>query len=134
MSTEPRILVVDDDHPTLTLLARILRNEGFHFVEKANSGQAALEKCQTSPPDIVFMDIEMPDLSGIETMQMMHDQGIPALVVLVSASPLSQYVMAAKQNNAAGFLVKPLSPKLVSDTIKKCMKHMHLEPDEVKQA
>lgn len=123
MAAPPRILVVDDDRLMLTLLVGVLRQEGFHQVDKASNGMEALEKCKTDPPDIVFLDIEMPGMSGIETLQALQKQGIPSQVILVSASPTAEYVMAAKEHHAAGFVVKPASPKIISEAIAKCLKN-----------
>lgn len=122
MAAPPRILVVDDDRLMLTLLVGVLRQEGFHQVDKASNGTEALEKCMAEPPDIVFLDIEMPGMSGIETLQALKKQGTPSQVVLVSASPTAEYVMAAKEHHAAGFVVKPASPKTISEAIAKCLK------------
>lgn len=123
MAAQPRILVVDDDRLMLTLLVGVLRQEGFHQVDKAFSGMETLEKCRAEPPDIIFLDIEMPGMSGIETLKTLQDQRIPSQVVLVSASPTAEYVMAAKDNHVAGFIVKPVSPKTISEAIAKCLKN-----------
>ncbi|MCP5279496.1 MAG: response regulator [Thiobacillus sp.] len=125
MAGKPRILVVDDDRLMLTLLIGVLRQEGFHDLDKASSGAEALEKCLASPPDIVFLDIEMPGMNGIETLDALKKQGVQTQVVLVSATPRTQYVMEAKELNAAGFVVKPMSAKVVSDAIAKCLKLAH---------
>ena len=125
MTGQPRILVVDDDRLMLTLLIGVLRQEGFHNIAKASSGAEALEKCQESPPDIVFMDIEMPGKNGNEPQDALKKQAIQSQVVLVSATPKTQYVMEAKELNAAGFVVKPMSAKVVSDAIAKCLKQAH---------
>lgn len=123
MATQPRILVVDDDRLMLTLLVGVLRQEGFHRVDKASSGMETLEKCKAEPPDIIFLDIEMPEMSGIDTLKALQEQGISSQVVLVSASPTAEYVMAAKDNHAASFVVKPASPKIISEAIAKCLKN-----------
>ena len=125
MQPDPRILVVDDDRIMLTLLISILKHEGFHHVDKASSGEEALEKCAESPPDIIFMDIEMPGMNGIEAMEAVHQRNVATQVILVSANPKTQYVMSAKEHKAAGFVVKPMSPKVVSDAIAKCLKNTH---------
>lgn len=122
MADQPRILVVDDDRVMLTLLVGVLKQEGFSQVERATSGAEALEMCRAAPPDVVFLDIEMPGMNGIETLEAMQKEGIPSKVVFVSASPTSQYVTAAKEHHAAGFVVKPASPKIISDAVAKCLK------------
>ncbi len=126
---QPRILVVDDDRLMLTLLVGVLRQEGFNLVTKASSGAEALEKCKAEAPDIVFLDIEMPGMNGLETFEALQKEGIASQVILVSASPKTNYVIAAKNHQAAGFIVKPASPKVISDAIAKCLKH--IEPPDL---
>lgn len=120
-----RILIVDDDHLMLTLLTGVLKQEGYTLIDRAKSGREALEKCAENPPDIIFMDIEMPEMNGIETMQALHEQGVKSHVILVSANPKTEYVMSAKEKQAEGFVVKPLSAKIVSNAIEHCLKKSH---------
>lgn len=115
-----RILVVDDDRVMLTLFVGVLRREGFHAVDIAKSGNEALEKLKEQNPDVVFLDIEMPDLSGLEALKAIKEQGAETKVVMVTATPSAHNVMAAKESGADGFLVKPVSPKKVADAIKAC--------------
>ncbi|MEW5768774.1 MAG: response regulator [Pseudomonadota bacterium] len=119
---QPRILIVDDDRLMITLLAGILRQEGYRLVDRALSGQEALAKCRLAPPDIIFMDIEMPEMNGIETVEALAEEGIGAQIVLVSASPTTAYVHLAMKYNVARFVVKPMSPKTVGDAIAACLK------------
>ena len=121
---QPRILVVDDDRVMLSLILGLLRHEGYHLLDKAVSGKEALERCRAAPPDIIFLDIEMPEMNGIETLEALQQQGVRAHVVLVSGSPTAQYVMAAREHRVAGFVVKPVSPKSITDAIDKCLKNV----------
>jgi two-component system chemotaxis response regulator CheY len=118
--SELKILVVDDDRLMLTLFVGILRHEGHHSVDTAKSGAEALEKIKENRPDIVFLDIEMPELSGLDALKAIWKVGIETKVVMVTATPTTENVMAAKVGGASGFLVKPLSPRKVADAIKAC--------------
>ncbi len=115
-----QILVVDDDRLMLTLFVGVLRREGYQSVDIAKSGKDALEKLKEQRPDIVFLDIEMPELSGLDVLKAIKELGIETKVVIVTATPSAQNVMAARDGGAAGFLVKPVSPKKVADAIKAC--------------
>lgn len=114
------ILVVDDDRLMLTLFVGILRREGYHTVETARSGKEALEKLKEQRPDIVFLDIEMPELSGLEALRAIQEMNLGTKVIMVTATPTAQNVLAAKEGGASGFLVKPVSPKKVADAIAAC--------------
>lgn len=115
-----KILVVDDDRLMLTLFVGVLRREGYLSVEIAKSGKEALDKIKEMTPDVVFLDIEMPELSGIEALKAIKDLGIETKVVMVTATPTAHNVMAAKEGGASGFLVKPVSPRKVADAIQAC--------------
>lgn len=64
----------------------------------------------------------MLGMNGIETLNALKKTGVQTQVVLVSATPKTQYVMESKELNAVGFVVKPMSAKVVSDAIAKCLK------------
>lgn len=117
-----KILVVDDDRLMLALFAGVLRREGYSAIEVAKSGKEALEKLKEMTPDIVFLDIEMPELSGIDALKAIKNLDIGAKVVMVTATPTAMNVLAAKDGGASGFLVKPVSPRKVADAIQACLR------------
>ena len=119
---DPWILVVDDDRLMLTILVGLIRQEGFERVEQARDGNEALKKFLVRKPPIVFLDIEMPELDGIETLRAIKEFGVSTQVVMISARPTAHRVEAAKEGGAAGFLVKPISQKRIGDAIRACMR------------
>lgn len=116
-----RILIIDDDRLMLTLLVGVLRREGFPDVVKAGSGKEGVAKFLQTRPDIVFLDIEMPEFCGIQTLKAIKEFGIVTQVVMVTASPTKHNVTEAHKAGAAGFLVKPVSPAKVSAAVKRCI-------------
>jgi two-component system chemotaxis response regulator CheY len=120
--SEPRILVVDDDRLMLTILVGLIRQEGYEKVAVARDGSEALKKFLVIKPQIVFLDIEMPELDGIETLRAIKEYGINTQVVMISGRPTSVRVEASKEGGAAGFLVKPISQKRIGDAIQACLK------------
>ncbi len=81
-----RILVVDDSADNLFLLKVVLEEEGYE-VELADSGSSALEKIFASPPDLVLLDMMMPEMNGIEVTQRLrhHDQFKELPIVIITA-------------------------------------------------
>ncbi len=81
-----RILVVDDSADNLFLLQVVLEEEGYE-VELADSGTSALEKIFASPPDLVLLDMMMPEMNGIEVTQRLrqHDQFKELPIVIITA-------------------------------------------------
>ena len=70
-SDNPHILVVDDFHDNLLLISMFFESENYQ-VEAAQNGKEALEKIELSPPDLVLMDVRLPDISGIEVAQQLR--------------------------------------------------------------
>jgi two-component system chemotaxis response regulator CheY len=118
----PRILVVDDDRLMLTILVGLIRQEGFNNIDQARDGNEALKKFLVGKPQIVFLDIEMPELDGIETLHALKAYGTNTQIVMISALPTAARVEASKAGGAAGFLVKPISQKRIADAIRSCQK------------
>ncbi len=104
----------------LTLLGGVLHREGYICVEKAHNGKEAMEKALLFRPEIVFLDIEMPDFNGIDILKAIKEFGVITQIVMVTAVPTAQYVKDAKEHGAAGFLVKPISSGRIVDAIKLC--------------
>lgn len=103
-----RILVVDDLPDNYVLLQTVLENEGYE-VEVADSGQAALEKITSHPPDLVLLDIMMPQMNGFEVTRCIRQNAslpfIPILLVTSYAEPLPADGFDA---GADGFIRKPI--------------------------
>lgn len=123
----PRILVVDDDRLMLTMLLGVLKHEGYTALERASSGKDAVARFLQQRSEIVLLDIEMPDMSGLDVLRAIKEFGIVTQVVMVSASPTQANVLGAKEGGAACFLVKPVSPKKIANTINACLERAQQE-------
>lgn len=103
-----RILVVEDNDANFQLVARILSHDG-HEVVQARTAAAALEAARTAPPDLVLMDIGLPDLDGWEAARQLR--ALPGLVavpiVALSGSAQRSDRTRAAGEGFAGFIEKP---------------------------
>jgi two-component system phosphate regulon response regulator PhoB len=103
----PRVLVVDDEAPLRELIVVTL-GDAFRC-DEAGDGEEALAKLKAEPPDLVFLDVMLPGLSGVDVLREMRAD--PALhdvpVVVVSAWQAPQDVAVALENGADRFLAKP---------------------------
>ena len=109
-----KILVVDDDDDIRSLLAKILRKEGYCVIEASNA--AAAETAALSEiPDLVLMDIGMPEVDGLTAVWRMRER--PELaevpVVIVSAYDSFDLRAEATAEGCKGYLTKPLDPELL---------------------
>lgn len=105
-ATRPRVLVVDDDRLVLATLGAGLRHAGYDAREAA-SGEEALRLCETERPDIVLLDVRMPEMDGVQAARLIRERfGIPFL--FLSAYSDEALVRQAAAEGALGYLVKPL--------------------------
>ena len=79
-----RVLVVDDEPSIVDAVATSLRYEGFE-VEEATTGRAALVAAQERPPDLIVLDVMLPDLDGIEITRRLRSDGVRAPVLFLTA-------------------------------------------------
>lgn len=103
------VLVVDDDGMNLTRTRVILGKE--YDVLLANSGIEALAVLRDKKVDMVLLDIDMPEMNGIETFERMKDLATPVPVIFLTASGLEEDVVSAIKLGAANYLKKPYRPQ-----------------------
>ena len=104
-----RILIVDDSGFARRTLRRILEGEGF-AVEEAADGNQALEKYVTSRPDVVFLDIIMEGMEGLEVLNKLRQIDDKAKIVMATADTQSATREEALKAGASGFVRKPFDP------------------------
>lgn len=114
------ILVVDDAAFMRMMIRDILAEEGYTIHEAVN-GRDALEKFDEVRPDLVTMDITMPEMGGLEALREIRKQSPNARVLMVSAMGQQQMIVDALEAGAMDFLVKPFQPTKVLETVKKCL-------------
>ena len=108
-----RVLIVDDQALVRTGFKMILEAEpDFEVVGEAADGQEALTQARSLSPDVVLMDVRMPELDGIEaTRQLLGDEGATAKVVMLTTFDMDEYVYEALRAGASGFLLKDVPPE-----------------------
>ncbi|HYU50506.1 MAG TPA: response regulator transcription factor [Candidatus Limnocylindria bacterium] len=108
MSTQPLVLVADDEPRITKLVSIALQAEGFRVVT-ANGGEDALRKAEEVRPDVVLLDLVMPDLDGIEVMQQLRDLR-PVPVILLTAKGATADKAKGLDLGADDYIVKPFHP------------------------
>jgi DNA-binding NarL/FixJ family response regulator len=102
----PTLLIVDD-HPSFRASARaILQAEGFDVVGEAEDGATALTAAEELRPDVVLLDVQLPDMSGFDVCKQLRDDGATPAVVLVSSREATDYGPCIERSGAAGFVTK----------------------------
>ncbi|MBV7272268.1 response regulator [Clostridium thailandense] len=114
-----KILIVDDAAFMRMMIKDILEKNGFEVVGEANNGLKAVELYKKEKPDVVTMDITMPDMDGIEAVKAIKAFDPGAKIIMCSAMGQQTMVMDAIKAGARDFIVKPFQPDRVLEAIKK---------------
>lgn len=108
MSTPLRVVVVDDDFMVVRLHREFVgRIPGFEVVGEARSGQEALRVVASTTPDVVLLDVYLPDLSGIQVLERLRAAEHPVDVVMITAARDAATVAKAMRFGAVHYLIKP---------------------------
>ena len=114
-----RVVIADDQTVVRGGLRLILEShEGIEVVGEAGDGQQALELVRELRPDVVLMDIRMPEMDGIETTRRLALAGSEARVLVLTTYGLDEYVYEALKAGAAGFLIKTDSPEHLVEAVR----------------
>ena len=114
-----RVLVVDDQQPLAEEIGAILRtDDGLEFVGTAQDGFDALEKMPALSPDVVLMDIRMPNMNGVVATQRIKAEYPAVKVVILTTFDDSDYILNAINNGASGYLLKDIGSNALISSIK----------------
>lgn len=107
-----RIFVVDDEPDVIELLRTILEAEGFE-VEATTDGRSALPRIVDRPPDLLLLDLMMPDMDGFELLKLVRQdpRGRDVRVLILSARTAPQDQLESLQLGANAYVFKPFSPR-----------------------
>lgn len=115
MSENLRILIADDERPAREFLKNVLREfENISLVGEANDGAEALEKIRNLKPDLALLDLQMPEMSGLEVVKNLSDTETP-FVAFVTA--YDEFAVRAFEINAVDYLLKPVEKSRLAETI-----------------
>ena len=117
-----KVLIVDDAAFIRIQLKQMLSENGFDVVGEAENGKVALRKIKELKPDIVTLDITMPEMDGLECMAEINKMEEKPVVIMVSAMGQETYVQKAILNGAKGYIVKPYKPEVVISQMNKYRK------------
>ena len=114
-----KILIVDDAAFMRMMIKDILTKNGYEIAAEAENGQKAVEKYAETKPDLVLMDITMPEMDGIQSLKKIKEIDPAANVIMCSAMGQQAMVIEAIQSGAKDFIVKPFQAERVLEAVKK---------------
>lgn len=115
------VLIVDDSRTMRKMLAGALNEVGIDVAGNAGNGVEALELLKTTNPDLITLDITMPEMDGLEALKKIKERNPDQKVLMVSAAGQKEKVLEALKLGALDFIQKPFEPEIVIKTIQKAL-------------
>jgi two-component system chemotaxis response regulator CheY len=116
-SMNKRILIVDDSFYMRTMLKNMLTDAGYEVVGEAANGAQALEMATSTSPDLITLDVILPDNTGLDVLKSLRQIQPSAKVVMCSAVGQEVIVTEAIENGALAYIVKPFSEEKVLEIV-----------------
>lgn len=116
-----KILVVDDSYYMRTILKNMIIDAGYNVVDEAANGQDAISIASKEQPDLITLDLILPDNSGLDVLKKIKSNDPNIHIIVVSAVGQENIVQQAIENGAAAYIVKPFEEKKVIETIKEVL-------------
>ena len=116
-----QVLVVDDSTTMRKIIGQQLKSESYEICGEAANGKQAVELFRSLSPDVVTLDINMPDLDGLATLEIILDLDADARVVMLTSEGEKKTVMQAIGMGAAGYVVKPPNKAKICAMVKRAL-------------
>ena len=113
------VMICDDAAFMRMMIKDILTKNGYEIAAEAENGQKAVERYPDAKPDLVLMDITMPEMDGIQALKKIKEIDPNANVIMCSAMGQQAMVIEAIQSGAKDFIVKPFQAERVLEAVKK---------------
>lgn len=125
MNKQKKILVIDDDADLVTFVTTLLQDNGYQTASAAN-GQLGLEQARAQHPDLILLDITMPEKSGVKCYRELRDDPalakIPVVMVTGVTEDFKKFISTRKQVPPPDdYISKPFEPQLLLDTVAKLL-------------
>lgn len=124
----PTIMIVDDNDMMRTLLRSILRGHEYDVIGEARNGNAAVELAERLKPDIVCLDVVMPEKDGLEALIEIKAARSATEIVMISGNSDPDTVQESIMNGAGGFIIKPFNAARILDTLDKISGRLGKKP------
>lgn len=119
------VLIIDDNDVSRSMLRHILLASKYNVVGESGSGRIGIELAERLQPDIICLDIVMPDCSGLDVLKRVKQQRPQTEVLMVTGNNDRDSVMEAARDGAAGYIVKPYNPSTLLRTVEQAALKAH---------
>jgi DNA-binding NtrC family response regulator len=126
MTAKPRLLLVEDTPSILRLYHEVLRKLDVELID-AVTGAAALAVLDETIPDVVLLDVELPDTNGIDILRRIRARNLPSAVIVVTAHGSVKVAVEAMREGAYDFIIKPFPPDRLIVTVRNALERRQLQ-------
>ncbi len=126
MTTKPRLLLVEDTPSILRLYHEVLKKLDVELID-AETGARALDVLAETIPDLVLLDVELPDTNGIEILRHIRARDLPCAVIVVTAHGSVKTAVEAMREGAYDFIIKPFPPDRLIVTVRNALERRQLQ-------
>lgn len=118
--TDAKILIVEDEPQINRLIELVLQSEGYYKIKKAFDGKEALETIKTEKPDLILMDVMIPEIDGFSLCKLIkEDKNLNSIqIIMLTAKKMEEDVLKGFENGAIDYISKPFSNKILLARIK----------------
>jgi two-component system KDP operon response regulator KdpE len=128
VNRQPRILIVDDELPILRAVTPLLRSRGYE-VQSVVTGESALSEAEGDPPDLLIVDLGLPDIDGLEVCRRVRQRSSVPIIVL-SARHSEKDKVAALDLGADDYVTKPFGPDELLARVRACLRRAQSSMEE----
>jgi len=111
------ILIVDDSGYSRTLVRRVLEGAGYQVIGEAKDGADALDKIEAHTPTLITLDNILPDMTGLDILRTMKENGLKAKVVMISAVGQRSAIEEAENLGVSRYLIKPFNEEKLLEAV-----------------
>jgi len=132
-----RVVIADDEPIMIMNLTEILESNGYEVAGTAGDSFEAIDICRKQRPDVVLLDIQMPQLDGLSAAKYIYEGNLAETIIIVSAFDEEDFIQKAGNYGAIGYLVKPVDSKRLLPMLKVAIarsKELHGLRDEIHKA
>jgi len=115
------VLVIDDDEETRNMFSTVLNDAGY-LVEVAENGKQAIKMCKEEPFDVALIDIELPDIKGIDLLKTLRQIQPKMINIIITGHPSIENAVKSVNEKADGYLLKPVNMAEMLEMIKRILK------------
>src|SRR5215471_20710048 len=126
MTAKPRLLLVEDTPSILRLYHEVLARLDVELIDAATGGRA-LAVLNEAIPDVVLLDLELPDTNGLGILRRIRARNLPSTVIVVTAHGSVKTAVEAMRDGAYDFIIKPFAPDRLIVTVKNALERRQLQ-------